>query len=128
MPQSKTDIVKQNIAKRLQKSALYEGEVSASRLGGGFKEKLKLRGGVKEQLEQLDQRETELLEEIARLSRLVVERRHSKSPRSSRASLRRSRESLRGDRHKESVSVCSLRENIMILKRKTLFWKFFILI
>ncbi len=43
-----------------------------------FEEKLVLTGGLKEKLEQLDKRETELLNEIARLNKLnPFNRKHS---------------------------------------------------
>ncbi len=63
-----------NIAKRLQKSEAYEltDKAETSNLQpitGNFQEKLVLTGGLKEKLEQLDRRETELLAEIARLNK-----------------------------------------------------------
>lgn len=63
--------VKQNIAKRLQKGQLYEANGPVIKLGD-FKNKITLFGSLKDKLELLDERETELLVEISRLNKQII--------------------------------------------------------
>lgn len=61
--------VKQNIAKRLQKGQVYEASGSSVVKLGDFKNKITLFGSLKDKVELLDERETELLVEISRLDK-----------------------------------------------------------
>jgi hypothetical protein len=94
-----------NIAKRLQKSEAYEltdrAETSNLQpITGNFQEKLVLTGGLKEKLEQLDRRETQLLAEIARLNK-HNDSRHSLRHKNKRQNSRNS--SLSSDKRSSPV-------------------------